>query len=72
MFTRRQRSRAHPAYCICVYAHDAEDNAEVLRLLLALRGIGLRASLSFKTDAASRAGVYREGSAQRRADCPPA
>lgn len=54
----REKSRG----LICVYC-DADDPAEVGRTLATLRRLGIRQQMSFKTDAASRAGVYGEGAA---------
>jgi hypothetical protein len=58
------------AFCMCVYVNDAEDNRAVMAMLVALRGVGLTANLSFKTDAATHAGLYRKGAQQRTADMP--
>jgi hypothetical protein len=43
---------------ICVYTYDAEDKEDVQRILGKLRELGIEARFRYKTDAATRAGLY--------------
>ena len=51
-------SRAH---VICVYNSDHRDLADMSRVLLSLRHVGIGERLSYKEDAATLAGVLRPG-----------
>ena len=43
---------------ICVYTHDANDEADVMRVREALRRMGVKRPISYKMDAATAAGRY--------------
>jgi Bles03-like protein len=48
---------------ICVYTYDFNDQEDVTRVLVALRGLGFRERLSYKTDIDTLAGRYGSGAA---------
>lgn len=50
---------------ICVYTYDSSDTQDVMRIRLRLREIGFTKKLSYKTDAATQAGVYSGDSSKR-------
>lgn len=58
--TSRPNARAtnQGAKLICVYTYDSDDVADVSRVRAKLREMGFVAPLSYKTDAATRAGEY--------------
>lgn len=43
---------------ICVYTYDSSDVQDVMRVRLRLRELGFTKKLSYKTDTATRAGIY--------------
>jgi hypothetical protein len=50
--------RGLPTY---VYTYDYDDHDDVRRVLAALRDLGFTGTLSYKSNADTRAGVYGEG-----------
>ena len=48
---------------ICVYTRNYEDQADVVRVLAALRALGFDQRLSYKTDRETRSGRYGSGTA---------
>jgi hypothetical protein len=47
---------------ICIYTYDSVDVEDVMRVRQRLREIGFTKKLSYKTDGATRQGVYATGS----------
>ena len=48
---------------ICIYTYDFHDHEDVTRVLVALRDLGFKERLSYKTDADTLAGRYGSGAA---------
>jgi hypothetical protein len=48
---------------ICVYTYDFTDHEDVARVLVALRDLGFKERLSYKTDVDTLAGRYGSGAA---------
>lgn len=48
---------------ICVYTYDSNDHEDVTRVLVALRDLGFKERLSYKTDVDTLAGRYGSGAA---------
>jgi hypothetical protein len=51
------------SHAVIIYTADWADHEDVRRVLVALRQLGVRSRLSYKTDAATIAGSYGKGSA---------
>lgn len=49
-------------YVICIYTYDYEDEADVMRIRGVLREMGFKRPTSYKTDAATQAGLYADNS----------
>jgi hypothetical protein len=47
-------------YVICVYTYDATDTADVQQIRSALRELGVKGLIPYKTDEAERQGKYRK------------
>lgn len=45
-------------HILCVYTYDHTDEDDVFRVRNQLRGLGFRDKLIYKTDEATRAGIY--------------